>query len=61
LFNPLPAEALAKLIEKLHASLEQYPREVKIIYHNPISEDVLAKARFLHKLDSTHQYAIYSN
>ena len=61
LFNPLPAAALTKLMEKLCRSVERHPREVKIIYHNPISEDVLVDAQFLHKLDSTHQYAIYSN
>jgi len=61
LFNPLPAAALAQTIANLHKSLEQHPRPVRIIYHNPLSEDVLAAARFLKKVHSTYQYAIYSN
>lgn len=61
LFNPLPAAALAEAIENLRRSLAQHPRAVKIIYHNPISEDVLAGALFLKKVHATHQYAIYSN
>jgi tRNA G46 methylase TrmB len=61
LFNPLPASALAQTIESLERSLKQSPRPVRIIYHNPVSGDVLENASFLRKLTSTHQYAIYSN
>ena len=61
LFNPLPAAALAQCIENLRKSLAERPRPVKIIYHNPISEDVLSTASFLKKIHSTYQYAIYSN
>lgn len=61
LFNPLPAAALSQLVENLRASLEQHPRDVRIVYHNPISESVLANARFLKKIHSTYQYAIYSS
>jgi SAM-dependent methyltransferase len=61
LFNPLPAAAIAQLLGTLSASLEQYPREVKLIYHNPLFEDVLAIVPFLTKSHSTYQYAIYSN
>jgi SAM-dependent methyltransferase len=61
LFNPLPAAALSEAIENLQSSVMRHPRDVKIIYHNPLSEDVLARAPFLKKLHGTHQYAIYSN
>ena len=61
LFNPLPSAALEQVIENLHRSLNSAPRQVRVIYHNPVSENVLAKAKFLHKLAATHQYAIYSN
>lgn len=61
LFNPLPAAALAETMENLRQSLTQHPRPVRIIYHNPISEDVLAASPFLKKIRATHQYAIYSN
>jgi SAM-dependent methyltransferase len=61
LFNPLPAAAVSQVIETLHASLDRNPREMKIIYHNPLFEDVLANAPFLKKVRATYQYAIYSN
>src|SRR4051812_42334791 len=61
LFNPLPAAALSQTVQNLQSSITRHPREVKIIYHNPLSEDVLASAPFLKKLNATHQYAIYSN
>jgi SAM-dependent methyltransferase len=61
LFNPLPAAAISKLLENLRRSVEQHPRKVNVIYHNPLFEDVLAGAPLLRKLRATHQYAIYSN
>ena len=61
LFNPLPAAALSQAMSNLQQSLKQQPRPVKIIYHNPVSEDVLSSALFLKKSQATHQYAIYSN
>ena len=61
LFNPLPAAALERVVENLRNSLDAAPRAVRVIYHNPTCENVLAKASFLHKVSSTHQYAIYSN
>jgi SAM-dependent methyltransferase len=61
LFNPLPAAALSQTISNLQQSQERQPRPVKIIYHNPTSEDVLSRAPFLKKSHSSHQYAIYSN
>ncbi len=61
LFNPLPATALSQTISSLRNSLQEHPRPVKIIYHNPVSEGVLSSAPFLKKIHSTYQYAIYSN
>lgn len=61
LFNPLPAAALSQVIDNLEASLETHPREVRIIYHNPVAEHVLARTSFLKKTSSTYQFAIYSN
>ncbi len=61
LFNPLPAEALKRVIVRLGESLQAQPREIKVLYHNPVSESVLAAAPFLKKICSTYQYAIYSS
>lgn len=61
LFNPLPAAALQSTVKNLRQSLESRPRDVKIIYHNPTADDVLAGSGFLKQISSTHQYSIYSN
>jgi hypothetical protein len=61
LFNPLPAEALEQVIANLRASVERSPRAVRVLYHNPQAEQVLARSGFLFKVDGTFQYSIYSN
>jgi SAM-dependent methyltransferase len=61
LFNPLPAAALEEVIANLKRSGELSPRAVRVIYHNPISEDVLAGSMWLRKVKGTQQFAIYSN
>jgi SAM-dependent methyltransferase len=61
LFNPLLPAALAEVLDRLRKSLEQNPRNTIVIYHNPLSENVLAECGFLHKTSGTHQYSIYSN
>src|SRR5689334_6043177 len=59
LFNPLPEESLEKFFIRLSASLEQKPREVWIIYHNPILERVLAANKPFVRIDGTDQYVLY--
>jgi SAM-dependent methyltransferase len=61
LFNPLPAAALEQVIENLRESVEGKPRAVRVLYHNPQAEQVLARSGFLFKVDGTFQYSIYSN
>jgi SAM-dependent methyltransferase len=58
-FNPLPEPALMQVMENLQTSLRQQPRSIKIVYHNPTCEHVIAQAPFT-RLHSTYQYAIYS-
>jgi SAM-dependent methyltransferase len=60
LFNPLPEPALMQMMENLQTSMGHHPRDVKVIYHNPTCEHIIAQAPFK-KLYSTYQYAIYSN
>lgn len=43
LFNPLPEAGLAELMANLERSLQQNPRPVYVIYHNPLLEHVLAR------------------
>jgi SAM-dependent methyltransferase len=44
LFNPFDGAILGQVIEPLLASLAQRPREVWIVYHNPVWRDVIDKS-----------------
>ena len=60
LFNPLPQAGLIRMIGNLERSLEEHPRPVFVIYHNPLLEPVLARSAFK-RIAGTPQYSIYSN
>jgi len=61
LFNPLPSKALEGVIGRLRRSVESSSRPVRVIYHNPLSERVLADSGFLRKVHGTEQFCVYSN
>ena len=61
LSNPLPRSGFTQVIENLERSLEQHPRSVRVLYHNPIHEDVLAARRWLRRTAGTHQFSLYEN
>lgn len=61
LFNPLPETALTGVIRKLVASLQAHPREVYVIYHNALLEEVLTQQSTFGKITGTHQYAVYQS
>ena len=59
LFNPLPEAGLRQVIRNLENSLPQSPREVYLLYHNPLLEHVLAENPAFKKSEATQEYAIY--
>jgi SAM-dependent methyltransferase len=59
LFNPLPEESLAKLLARLSHSLDAHPREVYLVYHNPILAHVVESTRRFARIDGTPQYVLY--
>jgi hypothetical protein len=61
LFHPLPESGLRHVIENLERSLETYPRQAYVLYHNPLLEHVLNGSAALEKIGGTHQYAMYSH
>jgi len=59
LFNPLPEAGLQRVIRNLEQSLEQSPRPVWIVYHNPLLEAALGGSSWLEKARVAPQYSVY--
>jgi histone methylation protein DOT1 len=59
LSNPLPRAGLAQVIDNLERSLGQHPRKVRVLYHNPMHEDMLPGRRWLRRTAGTHQFSLY--
>jgi hypothetical protein len=59
LFNPLPVAGLLQLLANLRRSMQENPRPVYLLYHNPLLEHALAQDPALTKLHGTHQFSIY--
>jgi hypothetical protein len=52
LFNPFDAVVLAAVLARLRRSIDQHPRTVWIIYHNPVWRDAIEHAgMFVHVHD----------
>jgi len=60
LFNPLPEDGLARVMNNLQSSLHEHPRPLYALYHNPLLEHVLAGSGWLEKTDGTEQYSIFT-
>jgi hypothetical protein len=61
LFNPLPEAGLRVVIGNLEETLRQHPRQVFILYHNPLLEEVLRGSPSLEKVGGTHQYSVFAS
>ncbi len=58
LFNPFPEYVLREVLANLHRSVTALPREVYVIYHNLVHENVFADQAWLRLVQRTHQFAI---
>ena len=61
LFNPISQAGLVRVVTNLERSLREHPRDVYILYHNPLLEHVLAQSPALERIGGPHQFAIYRN
>ena len=61
LFNPLPESGLVTMLANLSQSVASKPREVWILYHNPLLEPLLAATPGFVKVNGTGQYVLYRN
>jgi len=51
LFNPFGAETMRAMLDRVSASLRRNPRELRIVYVNPVEEKVLAEASWLQRTE----------
>ena len=59
LFNPLPEAGLLRVVRNLEQSLAQRPREVWVVYHNPLLEKALWASNELERVAGTGQFSLY--
>ena len=59
LFNPFPRHVWRDVLANLYRSLLAAPRQVYLIYHNPVHQDIVAAESWLQELARTHQFVIY--
>ena len=53
LFNPFPAEVMAEFVERVEASLEKSPREIVVLYVNPICDAFRNSEEFVLQAEGT--------
>ena len=59
LFNPFPEYVLREVLANLQRSVTACPRQVYVIYHNLVHEDVFTGQAWLRPVRRTHQFAIF--
>ena len=59
LFNPFPRHVWREVLANLHTALQAAPRQVYLIYHNPVQEDILAAEKWLQERTRTHQFILF--
>lgn len=60
LFNPFPESGVRRVLNMLDKSLDENPRPVYVIYHNPQHESVLIESGHLKRISRTPQYSIFA-
>ena len=59
LFNPLPQLALLRVLQNLEESLVRSPREVWVLYYNPLLESTLSASKHLERVGGGERYSLY--
>jgi hypothetical protein len=59
LFNPFPRHIWREVLTNLHESLRTSRREMFVVYHNPVHEDILKAQGWLREVRRTHRFLIY--
>jgi hypothetical protein len=59
LFNPLLEAGLQRVLRNLERSLEQSPRRIWVVYHNPAMDSVVEASRALEKVGGREQFSVF--
>jgi len=59
LFNPFKYPVMANLLDNVWHSLKTHPRQIYIVYNNPVCRDLMAQCAFLETVQDNELYAIY--
>ena len=54
LFNPFGSLTLQTVVQRLHRSVADQPRLIRLVYVNPVHEDVLNQSGWLHRSGYVH-------
>jgi hypothetical protein len=60
LFNPFPKQVLEDVLGRLAQSLQNFPRVIYVIYHNPVLESVLAAYPGMRMIQRQDHYSIFA-
>ena len=58
-FNPFLESGLERVVDSMDRSLQEHPRQMLVLYHNPLLENVIAASKLLKQSGATHQYSVY--
>jgi len=58
LFNPLPEPGLIRMMTNLRSSLQEHPRPLFMLYHNPLLEHVITRDGAIQRIAGAPQYSI---
>jgi SAM-dependent methyltransferase len=59
LFNPFPRHVWRDVLATLHRSLLAAPRQVYLIYHNPVHQDIVDAQNWLQEFARTQYFVVY--
>lgn len=61
LFNPFASPIVLRFLTNLTESLQNHPRDVYLIYHNPTYHNLIMETGFLEVVRMTELYTLYKN
>jgi len=59
LYNPFGESVLRRVLERLHASLQEVPRDIVVLYLRPFHRQVFNDSAYLLPVKMTSQYCVY--